>query len=136
MRNLFINYFIDEIKNHYNDFSSRSTRKQYWMFTLFYVIFFFLLLLIDNLLGVYDKTAEVGLFSTIYTLGLLLPYFGILARRLHDAGYSAWWMLLLLIPFGPLIILIFTLLDSEKLENKYGISPKYANDEITETLML
>jgi uncharacterized membrane protein YhaH (DUF805 family) len=42
-----------------------------------------------------------------------------MARRLHDAGFSAWWLLLIIIPFGFLILLIFMLLPSKLEGNKY-----------------
>jgi len=118
-------FFIDGIKN-YANFSDRATRQQYWMFYLFYILITIALTLIDMALGLYDPMSAMGLFSTIFTLGLLIPSIAILARRLHDIGRSGWWILLVIIPLiGALVLLIFAVLDSEKGLNKWGESTKY-----------
>lgn len=42
-------------------------------------------------------------------LVLLWPTLTVHARRLHDCGWSAWWLLLMLVPIGSLLILILVL---------------------------
>lgn len=122
-----MNYFLDALKNYVN-FTGRATRQQYWMYILFYIVFYFIAVMLDINLGQFDKEEMTGFISTIYTFGLLLPTIAILARRLHDIGRSSWWILLILIPVaGSLVILIFTLIDSQKGENEYGMSLKYPN---------
>ena len=122
-----MNYFLDALKN-YVTFTGRATRQQYWMYILFYIVFYFVAVMIDINLGQFDKEKMAGFISTIYTFGLLLPTIAILARRLHDIGRSSWWILLIIIPvLGSLVILIFTLIDSQKGENEYGMSLKYPN---------
>ena len=126
-----MNYFLDGLKN-YATFSGRATRQQYWMFYLFYIIFYIVLSVLDGLTGTYDEEIGIGLLSTIFSLGLFIPSIAILARRLHDIGRTGWWILLLFIPLiGAIVILIFTLLDSESNENEYGESLKYPNTETT-----
>ena len=120
-----MNFFLDALKQ-YADFSGRATRQQYWMFYLFYLIIYLALTVIEITLGLYDKEVDMGLFTTIFMLGLLIPSLAILARRLHDIGRTGWWILLIVIPFvGALVLLIFAVLDSEYGENKYGNSIKY-----------
>ena len=122
-----MNYFLDALKNYVN-FTGRATRQQYWMYILFYIVFYFVAVMLDINLGQFDKEKMAGFISTIYTFGLLLPTIAILARRLHDIGRSSWWILLIIIPvLGSLVILIFTLIDSQKGENEYGMSLKYPN---------
>lgn len=122
-----MNYFLDALKNYVN-FTGRATRQQYWMYILFYIVFYFVAVMLDINLGQFDEEEMTGFISTIYTFGLLLPTIAILARRLHDIGRSSWWILLILIPVaGSLVILIFTLIDSQKGENEYGMSLKYPN---------
>lgn len=122
-----MNYFLDALKNYVN-FTGRATRQQYWMYILFYILFYFIAVMLDINLGQFDEEEMTGFISTIYTFGLLLPTIAILARRLHDIGRSSWWILLILIPVaGSLVILIFTLIDSQKGENEYGMSLKYPN---------
>jgi uncharacterized membrane protein YhaH (DUF805 family) len=51
---------------------------------------------------------------------MILPTLALTVRRLHDAGYSGLFALLLLIPYvGSLIIMIFALLRSSPAGVKY-----------------
>jgi uncharacterized membrane protein YhaH (DUF805 family) len=98
------------------------------MYILFYIVFYFVAVMLDINLGQFDEKNMTGFISNIYTFGLLLPTVAILARRLHDIGRSSWWILLILIPvLGSLVLLVFTLMDSQKEENEYGVSLKYPN---------
>jgi uncharacterized membrane protein YhaH (DUF805 family) len=46
-------------------------------------------------------------------------------RRLHDTDRSGWWVLLDLVPvIGPLVLLVFTVLDSQPGANRFGPNPK------------
>jgi uncharacterized membrane protein YhaH (DUF805 family) len=48
-----------------------------------------------------------------------------LIRRLHDTNRRGWWALIGLVPLaGAIVLLVFTVEDSNKGENKYGASPK------------
>ena len=105
-------YFTDPIKN-FSDFSGRATRKQYWMFILFYMIFYFVLYFIDSMAGTI-------LFTALYSLVLLLPALSLAARRLHDMGKSGWWQLITLVPLiGAIALLVMLCLPSEG-DNQYG----------------
>ena len=97
-------YFIDVIKNHYCDFSGKATRTQFWMFVL---INFVVSLVLGFVCGMLFKEQTASIISGIYSLALLLPSFGIAARRLRDGGFSPWLLLLALIPvIGWLALLI------------------------------
>ena len=109
-------YFIGALKK-YADFEGRATRKEYWMFILFYLILYVVLIVIDS-------SMESLLLSTIFSLGLLVPSISVAARRLHDTGRSGWWQLISLIPIiGTIVVIIFLVQDSHE-ENKYGPNPK------------
>jgi uncharacterized membrane protein YhaH (DUF805 family) len=65
-------------------------------------------------------------FSGLYSLAVLIPALAVAVRRLHDTGRSGWWLLIGLIPLvGPIVLLVFYLLDSDREPNAYGPSPKY-----------
>lgn len=126
-----MNEFLDALKQ-YATFAGRATRKQYWMFILFYLIFYIILSVIDVAFGSYNEATGMGLLTTVYSLLLLIPSFAVMARRLHDIGRTGWWMLLFLIPLiGPIVLIIFAVLDSEPGENQYGVSSKYPPQENT-----
>ena len=111
------------------NFSGRATRREYWMFQLasllfllsIYILGIFLIFLIDPSMSI----IMMGL-SLLYSLALIIPGLGLYVRRLHDTGRSGWMILLGLIPFiGGWILLIFSLLDSQRGTNAYGPSLKY-----------
>ena len=105
-------YFIDVIKNHYVDFSGKATRTQFWMFVLWNIIISFVLGLIC---GIFLKGGAANTIATIYGLALLLPSLAISARRLKDAGFTPWLLLLGLIPgIGWIILVILWLFPSKR----------------------
>mgnify|MGYP000984149216 FL=1 len=116
------------------EFSGRATRREYWMFQLagilFSFVFSFAVVILSGVLSLIDESLViVAMFlSYLYPLAILIPSLGILVRRLHDTGRSGWMILLGLIPFvGPIVLFIFTLLDSQPGTNAYGPSLKYPN---------
>ncbi len=106
---MFNTYFWDVIKNHYFDFAGKATRKQFWLWVLWSFIVFFVLALV---LGFFGKVGNAVYF--LCQLAVLLPSLGIAARRLRDADFSPWWLLLWLTGIGAIILIIFWLLPSKK----------------------
>jgi uncharacterized membrane protein YhaH (DUF805 family) len=52
----------------------------------------------------------------VFFLGIIVPTLALTVRRLHDAGYSGLFALLLLIPYlGSLIMMIFALCRARRL---------------------
>jgi uncharacterized membrane protein YhaH (DUF805 family) len=63
----------------------------------------------------------------LYNLTVLIPSIAVTVRRLHDTNRTGWWVLIGLIPIiGFIVLLIFTVQDSQKGENQYGPNPKGA----------
>ncbi len=77
----------------YADFQGQASRSEFWWFFLFILLVASALTLIDQVVG------EIFLILT------LLPLLSVGARRLHDIGKNAWWLLYLLVPIGGLVIL-------------------------------
>ena len=118
-----MHWYIDGLKQ-YAIFSGRARRKEYWFFQLFNCLFVGALLVVDAMTGMKGK-ASLGLLSGLFVLATLLPSLGVWVRRLHDTNRSGWWTLIGFIPLvGPLIMLVFTLQDSEPGANQYGPNPK------------
>ena len=63
-------------------------------------------------------------FFVIYIIVTFIPSLSVTVRRLHDTGRSGWWLLALLIPFGGIIIFVFSCLDSHPGDNRFGPNPK------------
>ena len=123
-------WFIKVLKK-CTDFSTRARRKEYWMFALFCFIIFLILLAIDVFLLNYSiEEEEMGLLTGIFSFLILIPSIAVSVRRLHDVGKSGWWLLVSLIPIiGTIVMLYFSVLDSQPFENEWGQSPKYQEEE-------
>jgi uncharacterized membrane protein YhaH (DUF805 family) len=111
-----MDYFISALKQ-YADFTSRTVRKDFWLFYLNYMVFNFLIYTLCEVLGSF-------LIFAVFFIGMFIPLISITTRRLHDTGRSGWWQLLTLIPVvGGFILLIFLIQDSCD-DNKYGAKSK------------
>ena len=91
----------------YAEFSGRSTRAEFWWFNLYFYSLTILLLFIGSaVFGV-----EFGFISfAILWIAHIIPIFSTSVRRLHDTGKTGWWLLLGIVPFGPIVIFVFHLL--------------------------
>ncbi|MGZ8225781.1 MAG: DUF805 domain-containing protein [Methylococcaceae bacterium] len=119
-----MNWYLEVFKK-YAVFSGRAGRQEYWYFTLFNILVGILLRVMDQITGNLDYETGLGLLSTFYSLVVLIPATAVLVRRLHDTDRSAWWLLIALVPLiGELVLLVFTLQDSQPGNNQYGANPK------------
>ncbi len=118
-----MNWYIDAWKNYIN-FQGRARRKAYWMFVLFNIIAVIVLGLIEGTLGLSGQNGY-GILTGLYSLAIILPGLAVAARRLHDTGRSAWWLLIGLVPLvGPIVLIVFCVQDSQPGSNQYGPNPK------------
>ena len=121
-----MNWYLKVLKQ-YADFNGRTRRKEYWMFTLISTIISYSLLAVDTYLFGLESFG----INTLYSLGVFLPSLGVIARRLHDIGKSAWYFLIILIPLAGVIwLLVLLCTDSEGGPNKWGPNPKNPNTEL------
>ena len=97
----------------YVDFSGRASRPEYWWFFLAY----FILAFVTGFIHEY--------VNLLVVLAFILPMLAAGARRLHDVGRSAWFLLLGLIPvIGSLVLLYFMVQPSQPESNLYGPPPE------------
>jgi uncharacterized membrane protein YhaH (DUF805 family) len=114
----------------YADFSGRSRRKEYWMFTLMNFIVAIVLygMIIAGLDFTTGDLSAVGMLGAgllvIYALAILVPSLAVQVRRFHDQDKSGWFILLGFIPaVGGLIVLVFMCLPGTPGSNQYGPDP-------------
>lgn len=108
------------LQQNYCNFSGRSSRSEYWWFSLFNLIIGFILGFIGSMIS----QQAYYVLSAIVNLGLLLPGLGLVVRRLHDINKSGWWILINLIPLvGWIIMLVWLCKDSDPTDNQYGPVP-------------
>lgn len=85
----------------YADFKGRARRAEYWLFMVSQSVFYITCVVLAATSLSNGAQGVLGLFgwlavALIGMLALVLPNYALLARRLHDAGLSAFWMALLL----------------------------------------
>ena len=121
-------WYLKVMRENYANFNGRARRKEYWMFTLFYILLVVACTFALALLGATGSqslTLLVAIISIAIILAHVVPSIAVTVRRLHDVGQSGWFFLLAFIPYiGNLIIFVFSVIEGNKGTNKYGPDPK------------
>ena len=124
-------YFTRTLTSNYANFRGRARRKEYWGYVLFYTILLMIVTAVGisfdnstgNLAGQEIPTATIVAVG-LFLLATFIPGLALIVRRQHDIGLSGWFYLLILIPYvGGLIVFVFTLIPSQKHDNKWGPVP-------------
>ena len=84
------------------EFNGCAKRPEFWWFVLINFI-------VSVLVGVVSAT-----LSLVYSLAVLLPSLAVGARRLRDAGFSPWLLVLGLIPVVQLALIVLWIMPSKK----------------------
>lgn len=124
-------YFKRGMTEKYATFRGRARRKEYWGFVLFATILMAVFagagLAIDAAMGNFDQSEApyaTMVLAGVLLLALFIPGLAVTIRRIHDLGLSGWFYLLVLVPYvGNLIIFVFTVMPTQKNENKWGPVP-------------
>lgn len=121
-------WFGHSMVNYFN-FSGRARRKEYWYFQLWtYVLIYLYIfceywLMLNNpvFLVESEQMIEISyMLILILNLAIFFPFLAVTARRLHDTGKSAWWMLLILTGVGIIPLFILCSFDTEAQKNVWG----------------
>lgn len=120
----------------------RATRPEFWGFALVHLGALAALLVAGGLMGAVEAVNTTDLVTTVnlpalvitisvpaavYSVATLPPTIGVAVRRLHDAGYTGWLVLLWFLsipPFGQVVLAVFLLLPSEVGGNRFGEDPR------------
>jgi uncharacterized membrane protein YhaH (DUF805 family) len=114
--------FVDAIasgfKNYFN-FKGRASRSEFWYWVLFTILLSLVLGTIETVIwpaapidsedleAVFNSALSAPTpLTSLANLILFIPGLSVSARRFHDAGFSAKWLLLLLVPAGYSIFAI------------------------------
>lgn len=118
--------------SNYTNFSGRARRSEYWFIQLFLILTNLAVAAIDLALmnGDFERfiaNGGGGIVGLIWIVATIVPAVAVLIRRLHDTSRSGWWALIGPLPIvGGIILLVFTVQDSDSGDNTYGASPKAA----------
>lgn len=130
----------------YFELGGRSTRREYWLFTLFGLVvygFATMLMIVGGLaLGDsapdysrVDATFWFGLaIAGLYGLASFVPSITVAVRRLHDRDLSGWWYVgFILVGWVPLVNLVAAVLYLIQMcsggtagTNRFGPDPRYS----------
>jgi uncharacterized membrane protein YhaH (DUF805 family) len=73
--------------------------------------------LLDMVLGTWSSELEIGAIEFLARTALLLPSVAVAIRRLHDVGWSGWWLLTIV----PPVFMAF--MKGDDGPNDYGPNP-------------
>ena len=127
-------------RKQYANFNGRAGRKEYWRFSLVQIGIACALAVwlvakfpaqldgVNSLRDLHwrDLVAARLPFAVmvLFVLATFLPTCAISVRRLHDSGYSGWWLLLGLIPYaGEPILFVLLCLKGTAGDNRFGAEP-------------
>ena len=98
-------------RNYFN-FKGKATRKEFWYWVLFTVLLGLVVSTIESVIWpaeefngdwmqeISSMSVQPTPISNFLSFALLVPNLSVTARRFHDAGFSAKWLLLQLVPLG------------------------------------
>lgn len=136
----------------YAEFSGRSRRMEFWMFSLLNVIISIILVVLvfviggsaslggmdpDDPFAVYGALfGGAGLLFVVWALAIFIPSTAVAVRRLHDRDMSGWWyagfLVASFIPFIGLIasiaFIVIMALPGTTGPNRFGPDPKGGAD--------
>ncbi len=107
---------VKSVFSKYAKFEGRASRSEYWYFVLFNLVVSIALALLDVAIFGVDK----DVFSSIYSIAILLPSLAVAVRRMHDSGKSGKNYLWVFTIIGIFYVLYLMLVKSDPLPNKYG----------------
>lgn len=102
----------------YAAFSGRASRTEYWYWVLFQTLLLVVLATLDAAFF-----SGRGVLTGFALVGFVLPGVAVTVRRLHDADYSAWVLLFMLVPaIGIFVLLILTCHASTAEPNRFDLA--------------
>lgn len=106
----FADAVVSGFKNYFN-FRGRASRSEFWYWFLFTILISIVATTIESILWpapmaqdewmqLQNAISQPTPLTNVLGIALLVPNLSVTARRFHDAGFSAKWLLLQLIPIA------------------------------------
>lgn len=112
----------------YFQVSGRSTRSEFWYFTLFIVLVSLPLVIIDAALYgmsliTFIDSDRTGILNGIWALITFVPSITVSIRRLHDINRNGLWLLIIFTGIGIIPLLYWICKEGNAGVNLYGANP-------------
>lgn len=114
-------WFIFSV-SHVEDFHGRAGRTEAWCYFFFECLF----LLIAGCVDIFLTGFPIVL--PLYAILTSIPTLLMLIRRLHDCGYSGWWVWIAILP--PLCFFVMSWAPDPNQPNKYGTTERLPSKEL------
>src|SRR5215472_1589789 len=98
----------------------RGSRSAYWWFALFEALAWVGVLILALIFAALRVPALSILLYVAAVIGSILVSLPLTVRRLHDSDRSGFWYLIAFVPFGGIVLLVFTLLEGTPGPNRFG----------------
>jgi uncharacterized membrane protein YhaH (DUF805 family) len=105
--------------SNYVNCSGRATRSEYWWCYLLIALGYIGVMIVSMIAMMFVEILGMVLIFA-YGIAIIAPFLALSVRRLHDTNRSGWWLLLLIVPFGGIVIFIFDVMPSTVGSNNYG----------------
>jgi uncharacterized membrane protein YhaH (DUF805 family) len=109
----------EAFRNMFN-YQGRASRSAYWWFVLFEALAWVGVLILALIFAAVRVPALSILLYVAAVIGSILVSLSLTVRRLHDSDKSGFWYLIAFVPFGGIVLLVFTLLEGTPGQNRYG----------------
>lgn len=105
--------------------TGRASRREFWAFVLVGFLFFmFGSGLFAAFFSVFPSE-DAAVIATLIWLGLLVSFFSLTMRRMHDSGRRAWWIIFSVTnPISFLLLLYRLLQPGDPGANEFGFPPE------------
>ena len=100
----------------YFDFRTRSSRSEYWWWSVFSLLVGIATSLLDLMMG-------VAILNGLSSLALFIPGIAVAVRSLHDVNRSGWWFLIAFTIIGIIPLLYWYIQPGTRGANDYGDDP-------------
>ena len=115
------------VMRRWRDFAGRSSRREFWMYTLVIFVVSLVLSVADEFLFEPVPLGETFVmtfsFYKAFSLITFIPGLSVSVRRLHDINRTGWWLLIMLTLIGLVLIIYWACVRSDEGDNQYGASP-------------
>lgn len=122
--------FVQAIKSGYQGyvkFSGRSSRSEFWYWTLFQIVVSIIISFVeggghtDVAGGMVNANYQAGPIALVWSLANLLPGIAVSIRRMHDIDRSGWWLFIACIPLvGWIILIVWDCKEGTAGANRFG----------------